>query len=70
MDKITYAKTPLAITKQIYIVNYNNKGEILQPLNDNNTLHVGDKLRVRVVIQSDRDMQYLHLKDTVQAYRK
>lgn len=63
MDKITYAKTPLAISKQIYTVKYNNKGEVLEAVNDNNTIHVGDKLRVRVVIQSDRDMQYLHMKD-------
>lgn len=61
LDKITAAETPLTITKELYKVILNDRGEILVPYNDN--LKVGDKVRVRIKIHSDRDMEYIHLKD-------
>jgi len=36
---------------------------VLQPLNNNDSLQVGDKVIIRIVLRSDRDMEYIHLKD-------
>ncbi len=36
---------------------------MLQPLDNNNTLQVGDKVRVRIELRADRDMEYVHMKD-------
>ena len=35
---------------------------MLEPLN-NNTVHTGDKIRVRIELRSDRAMEYVHMKD-------
>ncbi len=63
MDKITFSQTPLKLEKEIYKVTIGDRGEVLEPVTEKNAIHVGDKIRVRIVLHSDRDMQYLHLKD-------
>ena len=35
----------------------------LQPVNDGDELQVGNKVIIRIELRSDRDMEYLHLKD-------
>ena len=35
----------------------------MDPVNENEELKVGDKIVVRLELRSDRDMDYLHLKD-------
>ena len=35
----------------------------LEPLNEGVPLKVGDKLTVRIELRSDRDMEYVHMKD-------
>ncbi|MBO4580822.1 MAG: hypothetical protein J5701_00860 [Bacteroidales bacterium] len=63
LDKITFSQTPLKLEKEIYKVTIGDRGEVLEPVTEKNAIHVGDKIRVRIVLHSDRDMQYLHLKD-------
>lgn len=63
LDQITFAETPLALQKQLYLVAITDNGEQLKPINDKNVLHVGDKIRVRIVLKSDRDLEYVHMKD-------
>ena len=36
---------------------------MLVPVNDNDELKVGDKVVIRLELRSDRNMEYLHLKD-------
>ena len=36
---------------------------MLLPLDANNTLHVGDRVTVRMEIRTDRNLEYVHLKD-------
>ena len=62
-DKITSAATPLALKRQIFKEVATDRGQQLEELKDGNNLKVGDKVTIRVVLQSDRDMEYLHLKD-------
>lgn len=63
LDKITPAETPLTIQKQLFKVENSSSGEKLTPLKDGNTLEIGNKVKVRIEIIVDRDMEYVHLKD-------
>lgn len=63
MDNITTAATPLTVKKQLFIERNTNRGPELQPINDGNTLAIGDKVKARIEIIVDRDMEYVHLKD-------
>jgi hypothetical protein len=35
----------------------------LEPVAENGTLHVGDKVKIRIELQADRDLEYVHMKD-------
>ncbi len=63
LDKITEATSPLSLKKKLFIETNTANGKLLQPVSDTNQLKVGDKLIVRIELRSDREMQYLHLKD-------
>lgn len=63
LDKITPAKTPLAIDKKLYRQNTTAKGLELEPITAKTLLSVGDLVKVRVEIRTDRDMEHIHLKD-------
>ncbi len=63
LDKITGAATPLQLTKQLFVEKNTDRGPVLEPLADNAYLKVGDKLKVRVELRVDRDMEYVHMKD-------
>lgn len=63
MDKITPAATPLSLKKQLFIEKNTGAGKKLLPVNNGDVLNIGDKVVVRVELKSDRDMEYLHLKD-------
>ena len=64
LDKITRSDDKnLIIEKQLYKVENTDKGEVLKVITANQPLQKGDKVRVRVVITVDRDMEFVHLKD-------
>jgi len=63
MDKITGAVTPLSLHKQLFVEKNTSSGKVLTPVTNDTVLHVGDKVVVRIELKSDRDMEYLHLKD-------
>jgi TonB-dependent SusC/RagA subfamily outer membrane receptor len=63
LDKITPATTPLSLVKKIFIEKNTDKGKLLEPISENAELKTGDKIVVRLELRSDRDMDYLHLKD-------
>ena len=63
LDKITFAETPLKLSKKLFIEKNTDKGPLLQPVNDGDKLHVGDKIKVRIELRVDRDMEYVHMKD-------
>lgn len=62
MDKITYAETNVSIQKEVFKYVNTPNGPVLKSL-DKQTLVPGDKVKVRVEIRSDRDMEYVHMKD-------
>jgi hypothetical protein len=66
LDRITGAgdsKAPLKLTKKIFLEKNTDRGPVLEPVVENGVLHPGDKVRVRIEMVSDREMEYVHLKD-------
>ncbi|MFN8291119.1 MAG: alpha-2-macroglobulin family protein [Chitinophagaceae bacterium] len=63
LDKITTAATPLKLVKKLFVEKNTDRGPVLTPVNDGDVLHVGDKVKVRVELRVDRDMEYVHMKD-------
>ena len=63
MDKITPAATPLSVEKRLFIEINTATGKELRQVQNGEQLSVGDKLKVRIILRSDRDMEYIHLKD-------
>jgi len=62
MTKVTpHEGTPLKLHKALYTKKATNKGPVLEPVKG--ALNVGDELVVRVELRTDRDMEYVHLKD-------
>ena len=62
-DKITEAASPLNIQKKLMIEKITDKGKELISVDLNNPLKVGDKVVIRMIIKTDREMEYVHLKD-------
>ncbi|WP_240627954.1 alpha-2-macroglobulin family protein [Terrimonas sp.] len=66
LDKITPSSgetMPLQLKKQLFIQKHTDRGPVLEPVNNNAHLKVGDKLIVRIALRADRDMEYVHMKD-------
>lgn len=63
MDKITSASTPLQLDKKLFIEKASDRGPVLTPVEQGTELHVGDKIKVRIELRVDRDMEYVHMKD-------
>lgn len=63
LDKITGASTPLKLNKKLFVEKLTDKGPVLTPVNENDYLKVGDKIKVRIELRVDRDMEYVHMKD-------
>ncbi len=63
LDKIKSAETPLSLKKQLFIEKNSANGPKLVPVTDNANLKVGDKVKVRIELRVDRDMEYVHMKD-------
>ncbi|MCZ2459089.1 MAG: alpha-2-macroglobulin, partial [Chitinophagales bacterium] len=63
MDKISTAATPLQLTKKLFVEKNTDMGPVLTPVNEGSNLKTGDKIKVRIELRVDRDMEYVHMKD-------
>ena len=63
LDKITPHKTPLSIVKKLFIERNSPTGTVIEPVSEKSGIKVGDKIKVRIELRSDRSMEYVHLKD-------
>jgi uncharacterized protein YfaS (alpha-2-macroglobulin family) len=63
LDKITPAQTPLKLQKELFVEVNSPSGPVLQPITSYKPIKVGDRVVVRVILTTDRDMEYIHLKD-------
>ncbi|GGW23962.1 alpha-2-macroglobulin [Arenibacter certesii] len=63
LDKITSAATPLKLKKRVFRKNNTATGEELSEITNKTELNVGDLVRVRIELRSDRGMEFVHMKD-------
>jgi len=61
--KITSAETPLNLNKKLFLKTNTDKGEEITEITSDTKLQVGDLVRVRIELQSDRNMEFIHMKD-------
>lgn len=54
----------LTLTKQLFVQHDSPAGPVSTLVTDKTSLKPGDRLRVRLELRNDRDMQYVHLKDS------
>ena len=55
--------TPLTLKKTLWVKENSDEGPVLRPVKPGDRLKVGDQLQVRIELRTDRDMEYVHLKD-------
>ncbi|WP_299670679.1 MG2 domain-containing protein [uncultured Polaribacter sp.] len=63
LDKITSAKTPLKLNKKLFLKVNSDTGKELKEINSTTNLKVGDLITIRIALHSDRDLEFIHMKD-------
>jgi hypothetical protein len=67
LDKITPAATPMKLDKRLFVERNTPSGPVLEPIMSDNanstSLKIGDKLKVRIILTVDRDLEFVHMKD-------
>ncbi|MGB0886536.1 MAG: alpha-2-macroglobulin family protein [Vicingaceae bacterium] len=63
LDKITSSETPLKLVKKLFVEHNSDSGLIITPVVEGTKLKPGDKLKVRIELRVDRNMEYVHMKD-------
>jgi uncharacterized protein YfaS (alpha-2-macroglobulin family) len=63
LDKITGAETALKMTKKLFKEDNTKSGKVLVAITDKTPINPGDLVKVRIEIRTDRNMEYVHMKD-------
>ncbi|MGU3375838.1 alpha-2-macroglobulin family protein [Chryseobacterium sp. M5A1_1a] len=64
MDKVmAHNSSNVSIEKKLFLKTFNGNEGQLKEITPENPIKLGDLVTVRLVIRTDRDMQYIHLKD-------
>jgi hypothetical protein len=63
LDKVKSAASGLSITKKIFKLVNTDKGKERKEVMDTSLLKVGDFIEVVLVVSSDRNLEYVHIKD-------
>lgn len=63
LDRITSSTSPLSIEKKLFIEELTDEGPVLVQLEEGQSLNTGDKVVSRIIISSDRDMEYVQVND-------
>ena len=63
LDQIKQDTISVKLEKKLYKKIHTDKGDELQEITADKPLKVGDRVTVRLVIKTDKDMEYIHLKD-------
>lgn len=63
LDKISSAETPLKLNKKLFLKKNTDTGEEISEIRENTNLKLGDLVRVRIELRSDRAMEFIHMKD-------
>lgn len=63
LDKIRSSETYLSVSKELYRKIKTVNGEELQPISAQTPLKTGDRVTVRMILNTDRPMEFIHIKD-------
>lgn len=63
VNKIKSSESYISITKELYKKVKTENGEELVKITEKTPLKIGDKVSVRMMMNTDRDMEFIHLKD-------
>ncbi|MFA5417605.1 MAG: alpha-2-macroglobulin family protein, partial [Bacteroidales bacterium] len=63
IDQVIKQQTSLSVDKQLFIETNTDQGQVLVPVEKNQVLKTGDKLVVRLVVKTDRNLEFVHLSD-------
>jgi len=63
LDKITPHQTPLNMKKELFIEKMSATGPVIRPVITTTELKSGDRIKVRIELRVDRDMEYVMMKD-------
>ncbi|SHL36622.1 alpha-2-macroglobulin family protein [Chryseobacterium polytrichastri] len=63
LDKIKSSENYISITKELYKKVKTVNGEELQKISPETPLKVGDKVTIRMILNTDRPMEFIHIKD-------
>jgi len=63
LDKIAFSESPLSIDKKLFLKINTASGKELTEITKNTHLKIGDLITVRIEIRSDRNMEFIHMKD-------
>jgi len=63
VDKISSADSPLSVKKKLFKKTITDRGEQMSQIASETNLKVGDLIRVRIELKTERKMEFIHLKD-------
>lgn len=63
LDKIKSSENYVSVVKELYKKIKTTNGEELQKITAATPLKIGDKVTVRMILNTDRNMEYVHIKD-------
>jgi len=63
LDKIKSSESYISVTKELYKKIKTVNGEELQKISPETPLKVGDKVTVRMILNTDRAIEFIHIKD-------
>ena len=49
--------------KKLFVEKNTDRGPVFNPVKNDDALKVGDKIKVRIELRVDREMEYVHMKD-------
>ena len=64
MDQVSAKGQTLRVERKLFVETLSEEKREIRPLAADEKLQVGDKVTIRLVIHSDRDYQYVCLKDS------
>ncbi len=63
LSEVESHATKISVKKDVYRVKQTEQGEELEKVTQDSKVEVGDRIRFRIVLESDRTLEYVHLGD-------
>ena len=63
LDRVMPGSAGLSVEKTLYVQRDSPNGPVITPVTSQTSLRPGDLIKVRLIVKTDRAMEYVHLKD-------